>query len=58
VARQYSPCHMPGVHVCEVEQPVRVRRAKEAGTDSDVTPYLKVAGSVDLGYYHESWWDL
>jgi hypothetical protein len=34
------------------------RRAKEAGTDSDVTPYLKVAGSVDLRDYHESWWDL
>jgi hypothetical protein len=34
------------------------RRAKEAESDSDVTPYLKVAGSVDLRDYHESWWDL
>jgi hypothetical protein len=34
------------------------RREREANLESDATPYLKVAGSVDLRDYHESWWDL
>jgi cation diffusion facilitator CzcD-associated flavoprotein CzcO len=34
------------------------RRDRESDPDSDATPYLKVAGSVDLRDYHESWWDL
>lgn len=34
------------------------RREREADVESDATPYLKVAGSVDLRDYHESWWDL
>lgn len=34
------------------------RREREADPESDATPYLKVAGSVDLRDYHESWWDL
>jgi len=34
------------------------RRESEADAESDVTPYLKVVGSVNLRDYHESWWDL
>lgn len=34
------------------------KRGRETEAGADVTPYLKVPGTVDLRDYHESWWDL